>query len=129
MRSTASRFAAVGVVNTALDLVAFAALTAAGAGVLLANTLSTSLGMAFSFVANRRFSFRSTASVGSTLVPFLAVTLVCLWVIHPLVILGTSAALELLGTTAVVAVLAGKVAAIGVGLVWNYTWYHRVVFR
>ena len=68
MRSTASRFAAVGVVNTALDLVAFAALTAAGAGVLLANTLSTSLGMAFSFVANRRFSFRSTASVGSTLV-------------------------------------------------------------
>ena len=49
--------------------------------------------------------------------------------IHPLVILGTSAALELLGTTAVVAVLAGKVAAIGVGLVWNYTWYHRVVFR
>ena len=128
MRSTAGRFAAVGVVNTALDLVLFAVLTAAGLGVLAANTLSTSAGMAFSFAANRRFSFRSTSSVRATLVPFLAVTLVCVWVIHPLVILAVSAVLEHLGAAATPAAVAGKVAAIGVGLVWNYTWYHRVVF-
>lgn len=128
VRSTASRFALVGVVNTAIDVGLFAVLTAAGAGVVAANLASTSAGMAFSFVANRAFSFRSTASLRSTLVPFLAVTLVCLWVIHPLVILAVGHLLGGLGVADTPAALAGKVAAVGVGLLWNYGWYDRVVF-
>ncbi|WP_210650127.1 GtrA family protein [Nocardioides sp. SYSU D00065] len=128
MSSTAARFALVGVVNTAIDLVLFAVLSTAGCGLLLANTVSTSAGMAFSFAANRAFSFRSTASVRSTLGPFLAVTLVGLWVLHPLVIWAAAAVLGGLGVPAVPALLLGKVAAVAVGLVWNYTWYGRVVF-
>lgn len=128
MRSTASRFALVGVANTAIDVVLFTLLTAAGAGVVVANMASTSAGMAFSFVANRAFSFRSTSSVRSTLVPFLTVTLVCVWVIHPLVILAVSHVLHGAGVADTPAALGGKVVAIAVGLVWNYTWYRRVVF-
>jgi putative flippase GtrA len=126
--SSAARFALVGVVNTAIDLVLFGVLSTAGCGLLLANTVSTSAGMAFSFVANRAFSFRSTSSVRSTLGPFLAVTLVGLWVLHPLVIWAAAAVLGGFGVPAVTALLLGKVAAVAVGLVWNYTWYHRVVF-
>lgn len=128
MRSSAHRFALVGVANTGIDLVLFAVLIASGSGVLMANTLSTSAGMAFSFLANRSFSFGSSAPLRSTIGPFLAVTLVCLWVIHPLVILAVEAVLTGAGLRADAALLAGKVAAIGVGLVWNYTWYRRVVF-
>jgi putative flippase GtrA len=128
VRNVAGRFALVGVANTAIDFLLFALLTTVGLGVIAANTLSTTAGMAFSFVANRSFSFRSASSWRTTIVPFLAVSLTALWVIHPLVILGATALLTRLGLTETTAVLLGKVAAIAVGLVWNFTWYRRVVF-
>lgn len=125
----ARRFALVGVVNTAIDFVLFTVLVAAGLGVLAANTVSTSAGMTFSFVVNRAWSFRSERPARETVVPFLAVTLVGLWVLHPLVILGTAAVGRLVGHEGVAVLWIGKAAAIAVGLVWNFTWYDRVVFK
>ena len=127
-RGTTGRFALVGVANTAIDVGLFTVLTAAGSGIVLANTASTTAGMVFSFAVNRTFSFRSTTPVRHVIVPFLAVYLVCLWVLHPLVILGSVEALGALGVTTPVSLVLGKVAAVASGLVWNYLWYLRVVF-
>lgn len=127
-RGAAGRFALVGVVNTAIDVVVFAVLTAAGVGVLAANTVSTSAGMAFSLVANRSFSFRSSVPIRRVVVPFLLVNVVCLWVLHPLVILATAEVLAVSGVPDRIAVVVGKGVAVLVGLVWNYAWYDRVVF-
>ncbi len=125
----ARRFALVGVVNTLIDFSLFAVLTAAGVGVLPANTVSTSAGMAFSFFVNRAWSFRSERPARETVVPFLAVTLVGLWVLHPLVIWGTAAVGRHYGYEGDEVLWLGKAAAIAVGLVWNFTWYDRVVFK
>lgn len=118
----------VGAVNTLIDFVLFAVLTAAGASVLVANTISTSSGMAFSFFVNRAWSFRSERPARETVVPFLAVTLVGLWLLHPLVILGAAAVGRHYGHAGDDVLWVGKIAAIAVGLVWNYVWYDRVVF-
>lgn len=125
----ARRFALVGVVNTAIDFLLFTVLIAVGLGVLTANTVSTSAGMAFSFVVNRAWSFRSARPARETVVPFLVVTLVGLWVLHPLFILGVAAVGRQGGHEGDAVLWIGKVAAIAVGLVWNFTWYDRVVFK
>jgi putative flippase GtrA len=128
-RSRAGRFAVVGVVNTLIDLVLFTVLIALGAGVLVANTVSTSAGMSFSFVVNRAWSFQSDRPARETVVPFVAVTLVGLWVLHPLVIFSTAAIGHHYGFEGDEVLWVGKLAAIAVGLVWNFTWYDRVVFK
>lgn len=122
------RFCLVGGVNTAIDFVGYLLLTAAGVHFLVANLLSTSAGMGFSFVANRYFTFG--AGAGGAVrqgALFLAFTAFGLWVIQPLVIFGVTAAMD--GPRAGLPGLLPKCAAIGVGLIWNYAFYSRVVFR
>lgn len=131
-RSPVSRFAVVGVVNTAIDFVLFGLLAMLGWPLLLANFVSTSAGMMFSFFVNRSWTFGSTRSIRSTLGPFVLVTAVCLWVIHPVVILLVGHLLNAVAGSLAVElrhVWLPKAVAIGVGLVWNFSWYHRAVFR
>ena len=130
--STLGRFAVVGVVNTAIDFVIFGVLASLGVPVLVANFVSTSAGMTFSFLVNRSWTFRSTQSVRSTLGPFVLVTAVGLWVIQPLVILLVGDLLDALVPTMATdlrTVWLPKAVAIGVGLLWNFSWYRRAVFR
>lgn len=131
-RSPVGRFAVVGVVNTAIDFVLFGLLAVLGWPLLLANFVSTSAGMTFSFFVNRSWTFGSTRSIRSTLAPFVLVTAVGLWVIHPVVILLVGHLLDAVGPSLAVElrhVWLPKAVAIGVGLVWNFSWYHRAVFR
>ena len=117
--STLGRFAVVGVVNTAIDFVIFGVLATLGVPVLVANFVSTSAGMTFSFLVNRSWTFRSTRSMRSTLGPFFLVTAVGLWVIQPLVILLVGDLLDALVPTMATdlrTVWLPKAVAIGVGL-------------
>lgn len=125
------RFALVGVVNTALDLGIFFVLQLGGTPVLLANLLSTSAGLAFSFVANRGFTFsgRSSSHARRQLVLFVVCTGVGLWAVQPLVILGMDRVLLPYAALGVWRILIAKCIAIGFGMVWNWTLYNRVVFR
>jgi putative flippase GtrA len=128
--SVLGRFASVGILNTLVDLGLYVILFALGVGPVLANVVSTSAGLAVSFLGNSRYVFRSTASRRRQLPLFLLVAGFGIWVVQPAVILGLTAVLESAGVEqpAIVGVIS-KVVAIGVAAVWNYVLYSRVVFR
>jgi putative flippase GtrA len=112
------RFGLVGIVNTVVDLVLYVVLVA-HLPVVAANFVSTSCGMATSFVLNRGFTFQSEGSVKRQLALFVLVTGTGLWVLQPFVISAASG----------LGVFGAKLAGMAVGLVWNFSLYRWVVFR
>jgi len=117
-----ARFAAVGVLNTAIDLGLFALLyMGAGLPLLIANSLSYGAGIANSFLWNKFWTFRETRSQGrlKRQVPlFVAINLVGLglsnatiWLLAPLM-----------------PAIAAKVAAVGATFAWNYWASRRYVY-
>lgn len=113
------RFAAVGVVNTALDMVLFLLLHDP-LGITAANFVSTSAGMTFSFLVNGRFTFRASRPTLRTALLFLATTGTTMWVLQPIVI---HLLLHVIEPIALV-----KVLAIGVSFVANFLAYRLVVW-
>jgi putative flippase GtrA len=126
------RFGLVGVANTGIDLGLYFLLQASGSPVLLANLISTTAGLTFSFVANRLFTFRARPAGGSAvrqMLLFLVCTGIGLWVVQPLVLVGMGRLLEGFATLGDLRILIAKLAAIAIGMVWNWTLYNKVVFR
>lgn len=125
------RFGLVGVANTAIDLGLYFLLQLNGTPLLIANLISTSAGLAFSFVANRLFTFsaRPSGRAGRQLVLFVVCTGIGLWLIQPLVLVGMGALLAGFGQLGDLRILLGKLAAIAFGMVWNWSVYSRIVFR
>ncbi|WP_166390182.1 GtrA family protein [Nocardioides ochotonae] len=100
--SSAVRFAAVGVVNTAIDVVLFTLLHE-HLGIVLANLVSTSAGMAFSFTVNGLLVFKAGRLRWRDAARFLATTGVSMWVLQPVLIhlllaLGPAPLAKLLAT-------------------------------
>lgn len=134
-RRSIRRFVVVGVVNTALDVLIYLWLRQVGLPVALANLISTSAGMTFSFLANRHFTFRRSGgehhlSPARQALVFLCVTGFGLWVLQPIVILAVTAGIG--GATkqlGFLAVVLPKLCAVAVGMIWNFTLYSKVVFR
>ena len=89
-----------------------------------ANFVSTSAGMALSFVANGRFTFGDRLSWRAGAL-FVATTGSTMWVLQPLVI---ELLLSLWGDGRSALVLVAKVSAIGVSVVANYAAYRFVVW-
>jgi putative flippase GtrA len=118
---TFARFATVGVANTLIDLLLFWVLVQP-LGILAANVVSTSAGMAFSFVANGRHTFGATRVTGQQALAFLATNALTMWLLQPLVILVAS------DVTAVPLVTA-KALALGGTVVTNFLLYRYVVWR
>lgn len=123
------RFAIVGLLNTAVDLGLFGLLSACGVEILLANLVSTSAGLATSWVGNRRFVFRPDGAYWSTLTKFVLVTGTGLWVVQPLLLVGVAHALERLGDGLLWSAFLPKLVAIAAGVLWNYVAYSHIVFR
>ena len=117
-----ARFAAVGILNTAIDIAVFSALHfGAGADLLLANSLGFAAGLTNSFFCNKYWTFRETRRHGRMsrqLPAFAALNLVALGLSN-----ATVWCLALL-----VPVLAAKVAAVGVTFVWNYWTSRRFIY-
>lgn len=127
--ATAARFSLVGVANTAVDVVVYLLLTSVGLSVVLANFISTSCGMTFSFFANRSFTFRrAKGMVGRQLILFLLVTVTGQWILQPTIITASSRLLPLLDSGPL-ATLIPKLLGIGTTVVWNFILYRLVVFR
>ena len=125
------RFALVGSINTTIDLVLFLVLHNDGVPMLIANFVSTSCGLGFSFVANRSFTFKQRGGDGARkqLLTFLLGTGVGLWLVQPAVIAGTGAIL--IGTTLApeARTCVAKAIAIVLGVAWNWLLYSKWVFR
>lgn len=104
-------------------------------GIALANFVSTSAGMAFSFVVNGLFTFRTSRLTLRQAGWFLAATGTTMWVAQPLLIHGWLWLLERLGAAGVDLladpdhrIWVAKLAAIGCSLVLNFAAYHYVVW-
>ena len=128
--SVLARFASVGVVNTLVDLLLYVALAWLGVGIVLANFISTSAGMAVSFAGNRRFVFGGSESRAREITLFIIVCGLGIWVIQPLIIFWASGMLDrLFDLPSVFFSSIPKILAILVAAVWNYLLYSRLVFR
>lgn len=121
------RFIVVGVLNTAIDFAVLFLLTHFGLGVFLANMISTSIALGFSFIVNRSYTFRSQGNPVSQIVKFLAVTLFGLWLLQPAIIWTVTAVIDGLLAESV-ALLVGKGCATVASMLWNYFMYARFVF-
>lgn len=63
LRTKAARFAAVGVLNTLVDLATFALLVAATVAPLVANLFAWLVAVCFSYLVNSRWSFERSAGL------------------------------------------------------------------
>jgi putative flippase GtrA len=122
MRSrTVVRFLAVGVCNTAIDVALFWLLHAP-LGIMLANFVSTSAGMTFSFLVNGRHTFGAARVTLRQAVLFVASNGVTMWVLQPLLISAVHDAAH-------VPLMAAKLVALGGSVVANFLLYRYVVWR
>ncbi len=119
LSATVVRFAGVGVVNTLIDLGLFLLLHDR-LGIVLANFVSTSAGMTFSFVVNGLFTFSAGRLTLGHAVRFLAGTGTVLWVLQPALIHLLALAIEPLVVV--------KVLAIGACIVANFAVYRLLVW-
>lgn len=125
-----ARFGAVGIINTLIDFGLLFFLKSLGLPVGAANVISTGIAFLFSFVANRKFTFRSNdGSITRQFILFIAITLFGLWVIQTAIIQLTLPWLSALFGNATAALFVAKAIATSITLVWNYLLYNKVVFK
>lgn len=133
------RFILVGVTNTLVDIILFVLLRFAGLPITASNIISTSVALGLSLVLNKKYTFSGRALTRWTVVLYIGVTLVGIWILQPIII---AAITNYSGTRHLIISLAQpfdqeklflillpKLAATGFTLVWNYLWYNKVVFR
>jgi putative flippase GtrA len=133
------KFGLVGVVNTLVDLAIYTSLHVAGLLVFWANLISTSTALLVSLTLNRNFTWRDRQLTRPRLLLYIVVTLVGLWALQPVVISQlinlnhsvsySSPLIAIFGHAKVINSLLPKLGATVVTLIWNYLWYHYVVFH
>jgi len=120
----------VGGVNTLIDFGILFTLKALGLPTISANVISTTAAFCFSFFANKKYTFKTTGgNLKREIILFVVVTLFALWVLQAIVINVVQASLASSGLDDQLVLLIAKILATGVTLVWNYTFYSRLVFR
>ncbi len=132
-------FSVIGVANTLVDLSFFVFFHSLRFPVLVANFLSTSIALCFSYVLNKRFTFKShNTKTRCEIANFLLVTLTGLWVIQPIVIKAliyidghihySHLAYDIIHVQIDYAIILPKLLATSFSLVWNYLLYSKFVF-
>lgn len=117
---TVVRFLAVGACNTGIDVALFWLLHAP-LGVVLANLVSTTAGMAFSFLVNGRHTFGAERVTVRQAILFVASNAMTLWVLQPVVMVAAQSVTGL-------PLMEAKVLALGGSVVANYLLYRYVVW-
>lgn len=135
IRQQVIRFIGVGFVNTVIDIAIYTILRNLGLVFILANIISTSIALCFSFTFNRSFTFKAHAGkANDQFIKFIPITLCGLWLIQPIVIYFASSLNNVLHYSthlpfaAQNKILIPKLCATAVSLVWNYFWYKNYVF-
>lgn len=129
-KSQLIRFGLIGVINTALDFGLLFILKSIGLMATTANIFSTSIAFVFSFFANKKYTFRSSATnVVREMILFVAVTLFGLWVLQTGVIWLVLPHLSKLLRSSEMGLLVTKLIATAVSMTWNYILYDKLVFK
>lgn len=127
------RFGLVGLVNTTIDFGILFGLVALGLPTLVSNFVSTSVALSFSYIANKKFTFKHTGKNSTKqMVYFLVITLFGLWIIQPVIIeetkLFVSQFVENTTFGKYLILCVGKGLATFASLTWNYLLYRKFVF-
>ncbi len=132
-------FVLVGICNTGIDFLLFnLGMVVFGLKPWEANLISTSVAMVFSFLANKHAVFSNSRKGGyGQFIGFVLVTLVGLWGLQTLIVVGASSVLhtfarQMLGLAGPGVQLLASNGAKGfatiASAIWNYVWYDRVIF-
>jgi putative flippase GtrA len=132
------RFASIGVLNTLLDAGVFAGLHASGVSIVVANFVSSSVGLTSSLLLNSRYTFKVRRLTVQQVTLFVGINLIGLWVLQPLLIVAilyglehvaflNSAIKQLGGGSFSANFIASLIATVGTFL-WNYLLYSHVVY-
>lgn len=126
-----SRFALVGFASTAIDFTILLTLKTLGWPIIPANITSSAVAFIFSFSANKKYTFKTTdTNIVREISLYILLTLIGIWGLQSIVIWLTLTPLtHLLWGNKDYAVLASKLIATGVSMVWNYVTYSKFVFR
>lgn len=129
--SRKARFGLVGVINTAVDFVVLNLLAGVlGMPLFFANVGSTTAAMLTSFSLNKKAVFPgSDNSNRRQFILFMVVTLVGVWGVQGSVLALVHLSLQSTGWSEPLIRNIAKLMGICVGLIWNYLWYSRFVFR
>ena len=123
------RFSLVSSTATAIDFSILLTLTSLGLPLLLANLISTSVGFVYSFIASKKYAFRTpNHHIPREVIQFIIVTLTGIWLLQPLFMWPTESFLHSLGLKGVLVVIIAKLLASLATFFWNYMWYTRLVF-
>ncbi|MFZ1301776.1 MAG: GtrA family protein [Candidatus Microsaccharimonas sp.] len=124
------RFIVVGGTNTALDFLVLFIFVNLGVDKIIANYISTSVALVFSFFANKTFTFKNTSkNAKKQFLIFLAVTLAGLWILQPIIIWLADLVLAPHITNETSLLFVAKMIATVASLIWNYMLYSRLVFK
>ncbi|MBB1564232.1 GtrA family protein [Candidatus Saccharibacteria bacterium] len=115
-------FAAIGALNTAVDVTIYTLLIWLTVPLLLAIIISTTAGMICNYVLNRRFTFKTNHR---PIVQFIYITITGLWVLQPVVIWLL---IQLFEITSTLGLSMAKLATTSISLIWNFVWC-RIVFQ
>ena len=122
IRKQLTTFAAIGALNTTVDVTIYTLLIWLTVPLLLAVIISTTTGMVCSYVLNRRFTFKTNHQL---IVQFICITITGLWILQPVAIWLL---IQLFEITSTLGLNMAKLAATSISLMWNFVWY-RIVFQ
>ena len=123
------RFIVVGVSNTVLDFTLMNLLSLAGLNLIIANTISTGIAMIYSFLMNKKWTFRNAGQdYLRQVILFFVFTAIGIWVIQNGLIILAQHYLPRFGLPDQAFNNLAKLVASVFSLTWNYLTYNRFVF-
>ena len=123
------RFVIVGISNTVLDFTLMNLLSLAGLNLIIANTISTGIAMIYSFLMNKKWTFRNAGQdYLRQVILFFVFTAIGIWAIQNGLIILAQHYLPHFGLPDRVFNNLAKLGASVFSLTWNYLTYNRFVF-
>lgn len=123
------RFVIVGISNTVLDFTLMNLLSLAGLNLIIANTISTGIAMIYSFLINKKWTFRNAGQdYLRQVILFFIFTAIGIWVIQNGLIILAQHCLPRFGLSDQVFNNLAKLGASVFSLTWNYLTYNHFVF-
>ena len=123
------RFVIVGISNTVLDFTLMNLLSLAGLNLIIANTISTGIAMIYSFLMNKKWTFRNAGQdYLRQVILFFIFTAIGIWAIQNGLIILAQHYLPHFGLPDRVFNNLAKLGASAFSLTWNYLTYNHFVF-